>query len=241
MHAWVYVAVLLPFLGTAAGAAAALGGRRRTWLTGGAAEGFAAGVMTAAGFFSLLAPAVEASGGSWLPAVSGFAVGAFVLVYSERFIPQDTAEEVRRGRLLTYSVTLHNIPEGMAVGVAVAGALGSCGDPAGALALSLGIAVQNIPEGSIISVPLRLRGESRARAVAAGVLSGAVEPLAAGLAIAATALLRPLLPYILSFAAGAMWTVTAGELLPAAGSRRGVCASVLGFALMMLLDILFGA
>lgn len=240
VSAWVYAALLLPFFGTAVGAAAALFSKRKDASGGGETEGFAAGVMTAAGFFSLLAPAVSASDGRWFPAVSGFLLGAFLILYTEKFIPQEAEEGARRVRLLVYSVTLHNIPEGMAVGVAVAGALGGYGDAAAALALSLGIAVQNVPEGSIIALPLRLRGEKPCRAFAAGVLSGAVEPPAAALALFATALIRPALPYVLSLAAGAMWSVTAKELLPAAATRRGSLASAFGFALMMWLDVMLG-
>ena len=228
--------LLLPLFGTTLGAAAVLLPQRRFCSGAGMMEGFAAGVMTAAGFFSLLLPAIEQSG--YIPAVSGFLSGAAGIVLMETLLPENEDAVEHRTRMLIFSVTLHNIPEGMAVGVAAAGALQGYGSMAAALALSVGIAVQNIPEGCIISLPLREKGMTKCRAALGGALSGAVEPLAALAALLLTAWLSAALPFVLSFAAGAMWAVTAGELLPAAGGKKGVAASAIGFALMMWLDVM---
>lgn len=230
--------LLLPLFGTALGAAAVLLPRGQQRSDTGWMEGFAAGVMTAAGFFSLLLPAIERGG--YVPAVSGFLFGAAGMVLMETLLPEESDAAVQRTRLLIFSVTLHNIPEGMAVGVAAAGALRGCGSAAAALALAIGIAVQNIPEGSIIALPLRGRGAARGRAFLGGVLSGAVEPFAALAALLLTAWLSAMLPFVLSLAAGAMWSVTAGELLPAAVGKKGLLASAAGFALMMWLDVMLG-
>ena len=232
------VVVLLPLFGTALGAAAVCFPRRHFCASAGIMEGFAAGVMTAAGFFSLLLPAVEQSG--YIPAVSGFLLGAAGIVLMETLLPEELDAAEQRTRMLIFSVTLHNIPEGMAVGVAAAGALQGYGSMAAALALSIGIAVQNIPEGCIISLPLREKGMTKCRAALGGALSGAVEPLAALAALLFTAWLSAALPFVLSFAAGAMWSVTAGELLPAAVGKKGVAASAIGFTLMMWLDVMLG-
>ena len=228
--------LLLPLFGTALGAAAVCFPRWRLCRSAGIMEGFAAGVMTAAGFFSLLLPAIEQSG--YIPAVSGFLLGAAGILLMETLLPEELDAAEQRTRMLIFSVTLHNIPEGMAVGVAAAGALRGCGAMAAALALSVGIAVQNIPEGCIISLPLHERGLSRCRSALGGVLSGAVEPLAALASLLLTAWLSAALPFVLSFAAGAMWSVTAGELLPAAVGKKGAAASAVGFALMMWLDVM---
>ena len=232
------VVVLLPLFGTALGAAAVCFPRRHFCASAGIMEGFAAGVMTAAGFFSLLLPAIEQSG--YIPAVSGFLLGAAGIVLMETLLPEELDAAEQRTRMLIFSVTLHNIPEGMAVGVAAAGALRGYGSMAAALALSIGIAVQNIPEGCIISLPLQERGMAKPGALLSGALSGAVEPLAALAALLLTAWLSAALPFVLSFAAGAMWSVTAGELLPAAVGKKGVAASAIGFTLMMWLDVMLG-
>ncbi|HSH46893.1 MAG TPA: ZIP family metal transporter [Longimicrobiales bacterium] len=229
-----------------------------------AALGFAAGVMVAASFFSLLAPAVEmaeaAGQPGWLPAVLGFLGGAAFLRLADAylphlhpFLPRSHAEGPpttwQRTTLLVLAITLHNIPEGLAVGVAFAAAhldvLGA-GDAslAGAVALAIGIGIQNIPEGMAVSLPLRQSGVSRRRSLWYGQLSAAVEPLAAAIGAAAVIVMQPLLPYALAFAAGAMIYVVVEELIPEAqheGRTDLVTSStIVGFALMMFLDIALG-
>jgi ZIP family zinc transporter len=229
----------LPFLGTALGAAMVffLKGAMRPRLQKGLL-GFASGVMIAAAVWSLLLPAIalqEAAGGvGWVPAVTGFLAGVGFLLLLDSSL------------MLILAVTLHNIPEGMAVGVVLAGmrAGGGAITAAGALALALGIAIQNFPEGAIISMPLVGSGLSRGRAFCYGVLSGAVEPVGAILTILLTGLVTPVLPLILSFAAGAMIYVVVEELIPEAQagehSNVGTVGAALGFALMMLLDVALG-
>lgn len=224
--------------------------------------GFAAGVMIAASYWSLLAPALELTGGAagvpaWVPVVVGFLCGGFFLLAVDRLVPHlhpgfptSAAEGIhtswRRSVLLVLAITIHNIPEGLAVGVAFgAAAVGLPGATLGAaLALALGIGIQNFPEGAAVSLPLRREGLSRRRSMWWGQFSGLVEPLAGVAGAAAVLLMQPLLPYALSFAAGAMIFVVAEELIPEA--HRGahsdyVTMSVLaGFALMMLLDVALG-
>lgn len=220
--------------------------------------GFAAGVMVAASFWSLLAPAIEmsreAGGPPWLPAVVGFLLGgAFlwgvdrVLPHLHMGLPMEQSEGLhttwRRIVLLILAITLHNFPEGLAVGVAF-GAVGA-GLPSanlgGAIALALGIGLQNLPEGLAVSMPLRGEGMSRGRAFFYGQLSAVVEPVAGVLGAAAVMLMRPILPYALSFAAGAMIFVVVEQLIPE--SQRGESTDIAtvgamgGFALMMLLDV----
>ncbi len=243
----VALGLLLPLLGTAAGAAAALLFTKKDPIAERLTLGFAAGVMLAASVWSLLLPAIDAAAElglpPWLPAAAGFLAGVGGLLGLSRSLARrqtvETQEE-RRAFLLACSVTLHNIPEGLAVGVAFASALQS-GEPLmGALALSFGIAVQNIPEGGIIALPLALKGESRSRACRMGILSGAVEPLAAALALLLTAVIEPLLPWVLAFAAGCMFFVVTEELLRAPeedAAFAGTVGAALGFALMMLLDV----
>lgn len=221
--------------------------------------GFAAGVMIAASVWSLLIPAIneaEALGRiGWIPAAGGFALGVLFLMGLDKampyFLPEPEREEgVRRGLkrsgMLIFAITLHNIPEGMAVGVVYAGYLtGSAQITAmGALALSLGIAIQNFPEGAIISMPLKAEGMSRGRAFWAGTLSGAVEPVGALFTIWAAGLVVPALPYLLSFAAGAMIYVVVEELIPEMSqgehSNVGTICFALGFTLMMALDVALG-
>lgn len=219
--------------------------------------GFASGVMLAASVWSLLIPAMElqaqAGGIVWLPAVSGFLLGMGFLLLLDTLIPHlhlDACEPegrpCRRGSsfLLLLAVTLHNIPEGMAVGVVLAGTQQHGITMAGALALSIGIAIQNFPEGAIISTPLLKNGLSKPRAFGYGVLSGVVEPVGAVLTILLTGLVAPVLPYILAFAAGAMVYVVVEELIPEsqAGqhSNIGTIGVALGFALMLLLDVALG-
>ena len=252
--------LLLPFLGTTLGAGcvfllrSALNPNIQRALTG-----FAAGVMVAASIWSLLIPAMDQAADlgrfAFAPAALGFWLGILFLLALDHLIPHlhlgaDAAEGPRsalsRTTMLVLAVTLHNIPEGMAVGVVYAGWLtGSTGMTAlGALALSLGIAIQNFPEGAILSLPLRAEGLSRRRAFGAGALSGIVEPLAAVLTILAAELVVPLLPVLLSFAAGAMLYVVVEELIPEMSqgvhSNLGTVFFAVGFSLMMMLDVALG-
>ena len=221
--------------------------------------GFAAGVMIAASVWSLLIPSIEMAEDNghiaWLPAVSGFLFGMIFLLVLDSLIPHlhldsDKPEGHKSGLgkslMLVLAVTLHNIPEGMAVGVVFAGMSsgGTVISTAGAFALAIGIAVQNFPEGAIISAPLIGTGISKRRAFSYGVLSGIVEPLGALLTILLTSLITPILPFILAFAAGAMIYVVVEELIPEsqAGdhSNIGTIGVAVGFALMMLLDVALG-
>ncbi len=252
--------ILLPFAGTLLGAACVfvMGGTLHTKVQQ-ALTGFAAGVMVAASVWSLLVPAMEqASGmGQWafVPAVAGFWLGILFLLLLDRTIPhlhQNSDEpegphtRLKRTTMLVLAVTLHNIPEGMAVGVVLAGWMaGSDTIPiTGALALSIGIAIQNFPEGAIISLPLRGEGAGRGRAFLYGALSGVVEPLAALLTIWASGFILPALPYLLSFAAGAMIYVVVEELIPesSAGehSNLGTLFFAAGFTVMLALDVALG-
>ena len=255
------IGVWLPFLGTALGAACVF------LLRDGLSErvnrallGFASGVMVAASVWSLLIPAMEQceAMGRWAfaPAAGGFLLGIAFLLLLDRIIPHlhvdcDEPEGPRcslgRSAMMVLAVTLHNIPEGMAVGVMYAGLRmgGVSLSAAGAFALSLGIAIQNFPEGAIISLPLHSGGGmSRARAFAMGALSGIVEPVAALVTILLADVLTPVLPVLLSFAAGAMLYVVVEELIPesAAGhhSNIGTIGFAIGFALMMALDVALG-
>ncbi len=252
--------LLIPFLGTAAGAGCVfflqkdlkLGVQR-------ALTGFAAGVMVAASIWSLIVPAIEQNRamGRWafLPAFIGFWLGIGFLLLLDHAIPHlhrriDQAEgpksHLSRTIMMVLAVTLHNIPEGMAVGVVYAGLrTGSANITAGgALALALGIAIQNFPEGAIISMPLYAEGKSKPRSFWLGVLSGAVEPVFGGLTVIVAGLVVPAMPYLLSFAAGAMLYVVVEELIPemSAGehSNIGVLFFAVGFSLMMALDVALG-
>ena len=212
--------------------------------------GFAGGVMSAAAVFSLILPAkaqLEASGGAaWLVITLGFALGAAVIALLDwmlarfrRARPQDDA--ARRRTLLFTAVTLHNIPEGMAVGLAFALAGGSAAAVAAACVLALGIGVQNLPEGAAISMPLRQSGMSRVRSFLLGAASGAVEPLAGMLVVLFAALIAPSMPFLMAFAAGAMMQVVFACMLPEAAEEGwGTAAAVFGFALMMALDVALG-
>lgn len=234
---------LLPFIGTSLGALAVFfvkGGLNRRLKP--VLSGLSAGIMTAASIFSLLLPAIEWSAGRALPAVSGFLIGVFSMLLLDEALPHLTRAARDRTDLIVLAVTLHNLPEGMAVGVALSAYL--AGSPfmgaAAALALSLGVAVQNVPEGAIVSLPLSARGRTRRRAFLWGVLSGAVEPPGALLTLWLVSFVTALLPYILALAAGAMLYVVVRELIPESlegdASAWGVAAFSLGFALMMLLD-----
>ncbi len=252
--------ILLPFLGTTLGAACALfvGKEPHRALQRGL-TGFAAGVMVAASIWSLLIPAMEQASGmgvwAFVPAVVGFWMGILFLLLLDRAIPHlhqgsDVPEgphaALRRTTMLVLAVTLHNIPEGMAVGAVLAGWMeGSASiTMAGALTLALGIAIQNFPEGAIISMPLRAEGTGKARAFVYGALSGVVEPLAALFTIWAAHLILPALPYLLSFAAGAMIYVVVEELIPETSlgqhSNLGTLAFAAGFTLMLTLDVALG-
>ena len=245
--------LLLPFAGTAAGSACVflLHGNLRPAVHR-VLLGFAAGVMTAASVFSLLLPAIEASAGmgrlAFLPAAVGTALGILFLPAIQKAVPRPpSAAQVtarRRAALLCLAVTIHNIPEGMAPGVAFAAALNGGGvSMAAAWSLALGIAIQNFPEGAVNSMPLAAAGEGRGRAFALGVLSGAVEPIAAGLSLLLTGIFSAALPWTLSFAAGAMLYVAAAELIPEAGKSDGRLAGLsfgAGFLVMMILDVTMG-
>ena len=238
----------VPFIGTTLGAFCVfflkneLGKGMQKALTG-----FAAGVMIAASIWSLLLPAIEqgASLGVWrfIPAAIGFWIGILFLMAIDYFAPPECIEGEQKDNLLL-AVTLHNIPEGMAVGVVLAGTQHHGITMAGALALSIGIAIQNFPEGAIISAPLLKNGFSKPRAFGYGVLSGVVEPVGAVLTILLTKLLTPVLPYLLAFAAGAMVYVVVEELIPESQAGKhsniGTIGVALGFALMLLLDVALG-
>lgn len=219
--------------------------------------GFASGVMLAAAVFSLLLPAMDmaAANGTaiWLPSVSGFLVGVAMLIAIDIFIPTELVNtegegcsSKRRSAILFISITLHNLPEGMAVGVSMAGMLSEKADikAAAMLALSLGIAIQNIPEGAIISAPLRQSGLSKNKAFGVGVVSGIIEPIGALVTLLLVARITVILPYILAFAAGAMFYVVVKELIPETGHGRfsllGSVGASVGFAVMMLFDVMLG-
>ena len=252
--------ILIPFLGTSLGAACVFFMQRALGdLVQRSLAGFAAGVMVAASVWSLLIPAIEQSEKlgrfALFPAFAGFWFGVLFLLALDHLIPHlhvgsEEAEgpKSRLGRttMMVLAVTLHNIPEGMAVGVMYAGFLVGSAQitAASALALSLGIAIQNFPEGAIISMPLRAEGESKGKAFAGGVLSGVVEPIGAVVTILAAQLVIPALPYLLSFAAGAMLYVVVEELIPEMSQGRhsnlGTVFSAVGFSVMLVLDVALG-
>ncbi len=254
--------LMIPFIGTALGSACVFFLKNdikisvQRLLTG-----FAAGVMVAASIWSLIVPSIEQSEGlgslAFLPAFIGFWMGILFLLLLDHIIPHlhksadsEQAEgpksSLTRTAMLVLAVTLHNIPEGMAVGVVYAGLLsGSATITAGgALALALGIAIQNFPEGAIISMPLYAEGRNKGKSFLLGVLSGAVEPVFGGLTVILAGLIVPAMPYFLSFAAGAMLYVVVEELIPEMSegehSNIGVIAFAMGFSLMMALDVALG-
>ena len=255
-----FYVILIPFLGTSLGATCVFFMRKT--LSDGvqrALTGFAAGVMVAASVWSLLIPAIEQSsdmgGWSFVPAFVGFWVGVLFLLLLDHIIPHLHAKsgqqegpqsQLARATMLVLAVTLHNLPEGMAVGVIYAGFLSGNTQitAASALALSIGIAIQNFPEGAIISLPLRAEGESKWKAFGGGVLSGVVEPIGAVLTLLMAQLIVPALPYLLSFAAGAMMYVVVEELIPEMSqgkhSNLGTVFFAVGFTLMMVLDVALG-
>ena len=256
----VFWGLLIPFLGTSLGAACvffmkkSLGDKIQRALTG-----FAAGVMVAASVWSLIIPAIEQSQdmGKWsfVPAAVGLWIGVLFLLILDKITPHlhqhsENAEgpqsKLQRTTMMVLAVTLHNIPEGMAVGVVYAGFLSGNTQisAAGALALSVGIAIQNFPEGAIISLPLRAEGMSKGKAFLGGVLSGVVEPIGAVLTLLAASVIVPALPYLLSFAAGAMLYVVVEELIPEMSqgehSDIGTIFFAVGFTIMMILDVALG-
>ena len=252
--------ILIPFLGTSLGAGCVffLKNSLRDGIQR-ALTGFAAGVMVAASVWSLLIPAMEQAadlgGLAFFPAAVGFWLGILFLLLLDHLIPhlhqnslqaEGPKSQLQRTTMMVLAVTLHNIPEGMAVGVVYAGYLAGTAQitAAGALALSLGIAIQNFPEGAIISMPLRAEGMKKGRAFWGGVLSGIVEPIGAVLTILAAGIVVPALPYLLSFAAGAMLYVVVEELIPEMSqgqhSNVGTVFFAVGFSVMMVLDVALG-
>ena len=256
----IFWGLLIPFIGTTLGSAMVFlmkddihPGVQKLLL------GFASGVMIAASVWSLLIPSldmgVKSSAISWLPATAGFLLGMAFLLLLDTYVPhlhvdsdepEGVASHLKKTTMLVFAVTLHNIPEGMAVGVVLAGAMqGNAGVTlAGAVALSIGIAIQNFPEGAIISMPLKSAGHSRKKAFVLGTLSGVVEPIFGIITVLLISLIVPVLPYLLSFAAGAMIYVVVEELIPESqsGSHSNIATIgvAIGFAMMMVLDVALG-
>lgn len=255
-----FVGLMIPFAGTALGAAMVFFMKNK--MHGGIEKlllGFASGVMIAASVWSLLIPAIDMAGEqgqiAWLPAAVGFLGGMAFLLVLDSFIPhlhlesakpEGVESNLKKTTMLVLAVTLHNIPEGMSVGVTFAGALiGDAGiTMAGAFALAIGIAIQNFPEGAIISMPLRSEGVSKGRAFVYGALSGIVEPIGAFITILLAEQIVSALPVFLAFAAGAMIYVVAEELIPEAQagshSNIGTVGVAIGFVVMMILDVALG-
>ena len=252
--------IFIPFLGTSLGSACVLFMRdRMNEMLQRALTGFAAGVMVAASVWSLLIPAMDYASAmgrlSFIPAVVGFLIGILFLLLLDHAVPhlhmnsaqaEGPKSKMKKTTMLVMAVALHNLPEGMAVGVVYAGYLAgnTTVTIAGALALSLGIAIQTFPEGAIISMPLKSEGMSRGRSFLYGVLSGIIEPVGALLTIAAASFVIPALPYFLSFAAGAMIYVVVEELIPEMSQGRhsniGTLMFAGGFSVMMILDVALG-
>ena len=256
-----FIILAIPFIGTSLGSAMVFFLKKRI-----APKfekmllGFAAGVMIAASVWSLLIPSIDMSKGSsapeWLAALVGFLARIFFLLLLDTIIPHMHIESrnqegirtnsISKTTMMLFAVTLHNIPEGMSVGVAFAGAMmkDSGITATAAMALAIGIAIQNFPEGAIISIPLKAEGVSKAKAFLGGVLSGVVEPIGAVLTILISQRIIPLLPYLLSFAAGAMLYVVVEELIPEMSqgkhSNIGAVFFAVGFSLMMVLDVALG-
>jgi zinc transporter, ZIP family len=256
-----FIILAIPFLGTSLGSAMVFFLKKRI-----APKfeklllGFAAGVMIAASVWSLLIPSIDMCKGNnspeWLAALVGFLAGIFFLLLLDTVIPHMHIESknqegintahISKTTMMLFAVTLHNIPEGMSVGVAFAGAMmkDSGITAAAAMALAIGIAIQNFPEGAIISMPLRGEGMSKKKAFVCGVLSGIVEPVGGFITILIAGVIAPVLPYLLSFAAGAMMYVVIEELIPESQSSKhsniGTIGAAIGFALMMVLDIALG-
>jgi zinc transporter, ZIP family len=254
----ILLGILIPFVGTSLGAACVyIMKKEMSQLLNKALLGFASGVMIAASVWSLIIPAINMSNNmgklSFIPAAIGILLGILFLLILDRLIPHlhsnsDKPEgmkknDLKKATMLVLAVVIHNIPEGMAVGIVFAGALngGTLITLAGAFALSIGIAIQNFPEGAIISMPLRSEGVSKNKAFMYGVLSGIVEPIGAIFTIMFSGLITPAMPYLLSFAAGAMIYVVVEELIPEASqgehSNIGTIGFAIGFVLMMILDV----
>ncbi|MBO4265027.1 MAG: ZIP family metal transporter [Clostridia bacterium] len=255
------ISLFVPLLGTALGAAMVFFFKDQiNEMTEKALLGFASGIMIAASVFSLIIPAIDMSrekygAFAFVPASVGFILGIIFLLLLDILIPHlhvktgmtdGRCASVSRNLLLIFSVTLHNIPEGMAIGVAYAGTIFEhfAVTPAAALALSIGIAIQNIPEGAVVSLPLVGEKTSKAKAFLIGVLSGAVEPVFGFFTVIFISTLSFLLPYLLAFAAGAMFYVVVEELIPEANSGKhsnvGTVAASAGFVIMMILDVALG-
>ena len=260
MTLYAFIGIMLPLLGTVLGSACVFFMRKgMSDKLQKALSGFASGVMVAASIWSLIIPAIEQSENmgklSFVPAAVGFCLGMMFLLLLDHIIPhlhrnaqqaEGPKSNLKKTTMLVLAVTLHNIPEGMAVGVVYAGYIAGNSNMTamGALVLSLGIAIQNFPEGAIISMPLKAEKMSKSRAFLSGAASGVVEPISALITIAAASLVIPILPYLLSFAAGAMLYVVVEELIPemSAGehSHIGVLLFAVGFTLMMALDVALG-
>ena len=256
----VLVGLLIPFIGTTLGACMVfLMKDKINHKLEKVLLGFAAGVMVAASIWSLLIPSIDMAKEqnliAWLPATVGFILGILFLLILDNIIPhlhlksnepEGIKTKLEKTTMMVLAVTLHNIPEGMAVGVAIAGALtkNSTITMAGAIALSIGIAIQNFPEGAIISMPLKEEGKSKWKSFLYGTLSGIVEPLGGLITILLTSLVVPILPYILAFAAGAMIYVVVEELIPQSQigkhSNLGTIGFSIGFIIMMILDVALG-
>lgn len=256
----ILLGILIPFIGTALGAGCVFFVKNKiNPIMQKILLGFASGVMVAASVWSLLIPSIEMSDNmgqlSFIPAVVGFLMGIAFLLLMDKLIPhlhldQDKPEGLKstlsKSTMLVLAVTLHNIPEGMAVGVVFAGVLSQNSDItiAGAFALSVGIAIQNFPEGAIISLPLKSEGVGRGKAFIYGILSGIVEPIGSIITILLAFYIIPILPYLLSFAAGAMIYVVVEELIPESAkgehSNLGTIGFAVGFAIMMVLDVALG-
>lgn len=256
----VFLGLIIPFIGTTLGAGMVflmknkINNKLEKILLG-----FAAGVMVAASVWSLLIPSIDMANEqkiiAWLPATIGFALGILLLLFLDNIIPhlhiktneqEGLKTKLSKTMMMVLAVTLHNIPEGMAVGVVLAGAMSgnSLISMAGAITLSIGIAIQNFPEGAIISMPLKEAGNSKSKSFLYGLLSGIVEPIGGLLTILLTSLVVPILPYLLSFAAGAMIYVVVEELIPESQvgkhSNLGTLGFSVGFIIMMILDVALG-
>lgn len=253
----VFLGVMIPFIGTSLGAACVYLMRSEiNQSLQNILNGFAGGVMIAASVWSLLIPSIEQSRSYYslpfIPAAIGFMAGVMFLIALERLYPlfnkseKGESKSLKDTSKLLLAVTIHNVPEGLAVGVVFAGVLtqNSNINFMGALALSLGIAIQNFPEGAIISLPLFCHGMKKSKSLLYGILSGVVEPIAAGLTLLLASVIIPILPYLLSFAAGAMVYVVVEELIPEMNENKqsniGVISFSLGFVLMMILDVALG-
>ena len=256
----IFIGLLIPFIGTTLGSGMVyLLKNRMDQKLEKALLGFASGVMVAASVWSLLIPSIDMAAEqgkiAFIPAAVGLLFGMLFLLILDSVIPHIhinenepegiKADRLKKTTMMIFAVTLHNIPEGMAVGVALAGAMnGSSISLASALALSTGIAIQNFPEGAIISMPLKEEGMSKNKAFLLGTLSGAVEPLFGFITIMLTGLVVPILPYILAFAAGAMLYVVVEELIPESQngthSNIGTIGFAIGFVIMMILDVALG-